>query len=498
VTPISRQPPAVDNAGMPFPARSGAPPLGKITGVGLVLYDTRTRRVRPFEPITAGHVGIYLCGPTVQSAPHVGHLRGAVVVDVLRRWLLASGYAVTLVRNVTDIDDKIITNAAAAGQSPFALAERFTREFNRAYDLVGVLAPTIEPRATGHIPEMIELVQRLIDRGHAYSTGGGVWFSVASFPGYGGLSGQRPDSLQPSPEGEGGKRDPRDFALWKAAKPGEPTWPTPWGDGRPGWHLECSSMAAKYLGSQFDVHGGGLDLIFPHHENERAQSDCGLDFDGDPEMARCWMHHGLLNVAGGEKMSKSLGNAFLIDDVLAGTRPQALRYYLLAAHYRSAVEYGPDQLAEASAAYERLEGFLARSSGGSPDADDAALDSGVDHHWKAFAEAMDDDLATPRALALVHEAVTEGHRSADPHHHHRLVRRMLGVLGLDPISQWPPAAGGNLQPVLDHLVGAALERRAEARRRKDWAASDGIRDELAAAGILVEDTPQGQRWQLAR
>ncbi len=462
--------------------------------MGFALYDTRTRRVRPFEPVTAGHVGIYLCGPTVQSAPHVGHLRGPVVVDVLRRWLLESGLAVTLVRNVTDIDDKIIINAVAAQESPFALAERFTREFNRAYALVGVMAPTIEPRATGHVTEMIDLMQRLIERGHAYTGGGSVWFSVSSFPDYGGLSGQRPDAVQPSPEGEGGKRDPRDFALWKAAKPGEPTWPTPWGEGRPGWHLECSSMAAKYLGAQFDIHGGGLDLVFPHHENERAQTDCGLDFPGEREMARYWMHHGLLNVAGGEKMSKSLGNTFLVDDVIAQVRPQALRYYLLAAHYRSAVEYGPDQLAESSAAYDRLEGFLMRTSAAA-DAPEARTD---DPHWQAFRAAMDEDLSTPRALAVVHEVVTAGHRAADPTREHLLVRRMLAVLGLDPLSQWPSSEGGSLQPVLDRLVSGALERRAAARKQKDWAASDAIRDELAAAGILVEDTPRGQRWELSR
>ncbi len=462
--------------------------------MGLVLYDTRTRRVRPFEPLVAGQVGIYLCGPTVQSGPHVGHLRGPVVVDVLRRWLLDSGYEVTFVRNVTDIDDKIIINAAACGESPFALAERFTRQFNRAYDSVGVLPPTIEPRATGHVPEMIELMERLIARGHAYADAGSVWFSVSSFPGYGGLSGQRPDMVEASPEGEGGKRDPRDFALWKAAKPGEPTWPTPWGDGRPGWHLECSSMAAKYLGPQFDIHGGGLDLVFPHHENERAQSDCGLDFEGESEMARFWMHHGLLNVSGGEKMSKSLGNTFLVDDVLAGTRAPALRYYLLAAHYRSAIEYGPEALAESSAAYERIEGFVIRASDGKDPAAEQPADD--DPLWQAFSAAMDDDLATPRALAVVHEAVTAGNTAKDPEHHLRLVRRMLAVLGLDPISQWPVTDGGGLRPVIDHLVSAALERRADARRRKDWVASDAIRDELAEAGVLVEDTPQGQRWEL--
>jgi cysteinyl-tRNA synthetase len=252
-------------------------------------------------------------------------------------------------------------------------------------------------------------------------------------------------------------------------------------------------MAAKYLGSQFDIHGGGLDLVFPHHENERAQSDCGLDFERDAEMARFWMHHGLLNVSGGEKMSKSLGNTFLIDEVLRETRPQALRYYLLASHYRSAIEYGADRLAESSAAYEGLEGFVLRNSGlpaeGAPDDDPL---------WQDFSDEMNDDLSTPRALAVVHETVKAGNSAAHPAREYALVRRMLTTLGLDPVTQWPSAGGGNLQPVVDHLVCGALERRAEARRSKDWATSDAIRDELAAAGIAVEDTPQGQRWELAR
>jgi cysteinyl-tRNA synthetase len=294
--------------------------------------------------------------------------------------------------------------------------------------------------------------------------------------------------------GDDRKRDPRDFALWKSAKPGEPSWATPWGRGRPGWHLECSAMATKYLGPTFDIHGGGLDLVFPHHENERAQTDTGMDFPRDAEMARFWMHHGLLNVSGGEKMSKSLGNTFLVDDVLRETRPQALRYYLLAAHYRSAILYGPDQLAEASSTYDGLEGFVLRHQ---------ALETegtGVDDEplWKAFTEAMDDDLATPRAVAVVHEAVKAGNSAKDPTREYQLVRRMLTTLGLDPLSQWPAADGGSLQNVVDHLVAAALERRAAARREKDWATSDAIRDELAAAGIAVEDTPQGQRWELAR
>ena len=301
--------------------------------------------------------------------------------------------------------------------------------------------------------------------------------------------------MQASAENEGGKRDPRDFALWKAAKPGEPTWATPWGPGRPGWHLECSSMAAKYLGAQFDIHGGGLDLVFPHHENERAQSDCGLDFERDAEMARFWMHHGLLNVGGGEKMSKSLGNTFLVDDVLPRHASPALRYYLLAAHYRSAILYGPDQLAEASAAYEGIEGFVLRNqrrcrpTGRSTTTIRCGRRSPT--RWTTI---------WPRRARL--RSSTRPSRPAiradDPTREYQLVRRMLATLGLDPLSQWPSADGGNLQPVIDHLVAGALERRAQARREKDWAASDAIRDELAAAGIAVEDTPQGQRWELAR
>ena len=462
--------------------------------VALQLYDTRTRSVRPFEPLRAGEAGLYVCGPTVQSGPHVGHLRVAVAFDILRRWLTTSGYAVTLVRNVTDIDDKIIANARAAGTTPWALAERYTREFNAAYDAVGVLPPTVEPRATAHVPEMVALMRRLVDAGAGYESGGSVWFSVASLPSYGTLSGQRPDAVQPSPEADAGKRDPRDFALWKAARPGEPTWDTPWGPGRPGWHLECSAMAGKYLGEQFDIHGAGIDLVFPHHENERAQTVRAAEAAGacgeTAEMARWWVHAGLLTTAG-EKMSKSVGNVFLAADALAAARPQVLRYALASAHYRSGLEYGPDTLVEAASAYERLETFV-RSVPGEPGVDEPAA------VWDQFAAAMDDDLAVSRALAVVFGAVGSGNRASDAERAGwgGVVRRMLAVLGLDPVSQWP-AADAALGPVLDAVVQVALDARSHARAQKDYAASDAIRDRLAAAGVVVEDAAGGQRWHLA-
>ncbi len=471
--------------------------------MGLQLYDTRRRAVHPFEPLVPGRASIYVCGPTVQSAPHVGHLRVAVAFDILRRWLTANGYEVTLVRNVTDIDDKIIVNAAEEGVTVWALAERFTRAFNAAYDALGVLPPTVEPRATGHVPEMVAMMQRLIDGGHAYAAGGSVWFSVSSYPDYGALSGQRPDSVQPSAEHEQGKRDARDFALWKAAKPGEPTWDTPWGPGRPGWHLECSAMAAKYLGERFDIHGGGLDLVFPHHENERAQTVTafsGPDGAGNPatdaqhEMAQHWMHGGLLTTRG-EKMSKSLGNFFRVDEALGMVRPPVLRYYLAAAHYRSGLEYGAEALAEAAATYERLETFCRSVEllPGDPPPDDTEP-AGV---WDEFAAAMDDDLAVPRALAVIFSAVSAGNKAseADRGPYVGVVRRMLAVLGLDPVSQWPDP-GADLRPALETAIAIALEQRARARKEKDYATSDAIRDQLAEAGVLVDDTAGGQRWRL--
>jgi cysteinyl-tRNA synthetase len=453
------------------------------------LYDTLTRTTREFTPLQPRRASVYYCGPTVQSPPHVGHVRSALAFDVLRRWLEASGYDVVVARNVTDIDDKILRNAEQEGLPWWALGRRNALAFAAAYDAVGVLPPTVEPRATGHIPEQVDLIQRLLAARHAYVSGGDVYFDVRSLPSYGRLSGQRPDAMLPTEEAAG-KRDPLDFALWKAAKPGEPSWATPWGAGRPGWHLECSAMATRYLGPTFDIHGGGLDLVFPHHENELAQSTgAGDDF------ARYWLHNGLVNV-GAEKMSKSLGNSLVVADVLAGVRPQTLRYYLIAPHYRSTLDWSSDGLAEAETAYSRMETFV-RNAGSlvAP-----AESPGAKAAWDDFAAAMDDDLATPRALAVLHEAVRAGNAAMGGDHVElagwlAVVRRGLAVLGLDPVEQWP-VAGGDLLPVVDALVGVALQERAEARARRDFAAADRIRAGLAAAGVVVEDTPTGPRWRI--
>src|SRR6266481_3011060 len=359
----------------------------------LRLHDTATRTVRDFLPLTPGKAGLYLCGATVQAPPHIGHIRSGVSFDILVRWLKVSGLEVTFCRNVTDIDDKILRTASAEGSPWWAVAERNQRAFTRAYDVLGCLPPDVEPRATGHVPEMITLIRRLIDSGHGYAAGGNVYFDVSSYDRYGALSGQRPEHMRAADDIEGGsaKRDPRDFALWKGHKPGEPYWDTPWGPGRPGWHLECSAMATKYLGPTFDIHGGGLDLIFPHHENEIAQSRAAGD-----GFARYWLHNGLVGVAG-EKMSKSLGNSLLVDAMVTQVRPVELRYYLGQAHYRSGIEYSQEALDEAVAAYRRIENFVTRAA-------EVSSQAGAGGDLPAaFRAAMDDDLAVPQALAGVHD-----------------------------------------------------------------------------------------------
>ena len=455
--------------------------------MSLSLYDTGTRTVREFVPLHPGEVSVYYCGATVQAAPHIGHLRSGLNIDVLRRWLEHSGLAVTMVRNVTDIDDKILATAAAARVPWWQVAYRNERAFGAAYDALGVLAPTYEPRATGHVPEMIVLMRRLVEAGHAYAAGGDVYFAVRTWPAYGELSGQQVGSMQQG-EPTGAKRDPVDFALWKGAKPGEPAWETPWGAGRPGWHLECSAMSTKYLGPTFDVHGGGLDLVFPHHENEQAQSRAAGD-----GFARYWFHNGLLTRRG-EKMSKSLGNSLLVAEMLHRWRPVELRYYLVSAHYRSAMDYSEDALAEAASAYRRVEGFLARAA-------ELTGEGTVGTVPPAFAAAMDDDLAVPQALAAVHGAVRDGNAAlaagdkAAVGERAAEVRAMLGTLGLDPLAApWRDERRVDLTAVVDALVGVALEQRQQARARKDYAAADSIRARLAAAGVTVEDTPTGPRW----
>ncbi|WP_091057655.1 cysteine--tRNA ligase [Klenkia brasiliensis] len=464
----------------------------------LRLYDSAAHAVRDFVPLRAGRVSMYVCGLTVQGPPHIGHVRAALAFDVLRRWLTAQGLDVTFVRNVTDVDDKILAKAAAHGVEWWDWAYRNELACTRAYEVLGTLPPTYEPRATGHVPEMVEMIGRLVERGHAYAAGGDVYFDVRSWPAYGELTGQRVEDLQPAGDADTDdlKRDPRDFALWKAHKPTDPataSWDTPWGRGRPGWHLECSAMAHKYLGEEFDIHGGGLDLRFPHHENEQAQSRAA----GDP-FTRYWLHNGWVTL-GGEKMSKSMGNTALVDDVVTRVRPVELRYYLVAPHYRSTVEFTDAALEEAGAAYRRLESFVRRAVERVGAVEGGRLPD-------AFVAALDDDLGTPAAVAVAHEHARAGNTALAAGDEAAVaaelgaVRAMLGVLGLDPLDpQW--AAGGaddRLSEVTDGLVRLALDQRAAARARKDYAAADAIRDQLTTLGVVVEDTPSGPRWELSR
>ena len=462
----------------------------------LRLYDTATRTVRDFVPKTPGHVGVYLCGLTVQGEPHIGHLRSGLNYDVLRRWLLHSGYAVRFIRNITDIDDKILVKAVEQGRPFWAIAYANELILGAAYRSLGVLPPTYEPRATGHITEMHELIGTLIGRGHAYPAADGsddVYFDVRSYPDYGALSGQRVDAMEPAADAPGrAKRDPRDFALWKGPKPDEPDdayWPSPWGRGRPGWHIECSAMCRRYLGEEFDIHGGGLDLVFPHHENEIAQSRAaGLPF------ARYWVHHALLNLDGA-KMAKSLGNVLNVETIVAlGVRPVELRYYLTTPHYRSVVDYSEPALREAASGYQRLEGFVRRATERVGAVEPGALPA-------EFAAALDDDLNTSQAVAVVHDTVRAGNVALDGDGDVKTplaeVRAMLGVLGLDPLdAQWT-GTGSDLKSTVDALVALALEQRALARARKDWAAADAVRDQLNQAGVTVEDTPHGPRWSIS-
>jgi cysteinyl-tRNA synthetase len=462
--------------------------------VALTLYDTASRSMREFVPIVPGHVGIYVCGATVQAPPHVGHVRSGVAFDVLARWLQARGFEVTLIRNVTDIDDKIIHNAGHDDVPYWQLAMRNEHAFARAYDVLGCLPPTYEPRATGHIPEMVELMQRLIDMGHAYAHEGSVYFDVRSFDAYGSLSGQKIDDMLASSDSEAlGKRDPRDFAMWKSAKPDEPGWNTPWGPGRPGWHIECSAMATKYLGSHFDIHGGGLDLVFPHHENEIAQSKAAGD-----AFANYWLHNAWVTTAG-EKMSKSLGNSLLVDEVVTRIRPVELRFYLAGAHYRSMLEYSDEAVKEAGVGYRRIEGFLERAYEQLGSTSDLLV---VDQSARppAFDAAMDDDLAVPQALAVLHDTVRHGNAALaegrDVRESFTAVLAMTDVLGVNPWAEpWASDRSANAETgLVDALLESLLQQRREARDRKDFAAADAIRDTLSALGVSIEDGPDGSRW----
>jgi cysteinyl-tRNA synthetase len=478
--------------------------------VSLRFYDTATAEVRDFVPLTPGAVSLYYCGATVQGMPHVGHVRSAIVFDQLTRWLEARGFRVTSVRNVTDIDDKILEKSRASFEDEeppggvrdeqwWALAYRYELEFNRAYDLLGVRRPTYEPRATGHIPEMQELIQELIDTGYAYPApdgSGDVYFEVRSWPEYGSLTHQNIDDMQAATDADPrGKRDPRDFALWKGHKDTDPassSWPSPWGPGRPGWHTECCAMTNKYLGPQFDIHGGGLDLRFPHHENELAQAQAARR-----SYAQYWMHNGLVTFEG-EKMSKSIGNTVSPEEMLALARPRVVRYYLGQAHYRSVLDYRPSSLDEAGAAVERIDGFLAKGEARFGAA--AGLPADLP---EAFGAAMDDDLNIPQALAVLHETVragntalaagdADGARSA-----HAAVAAMVEVLGLNDATDAGGAADVHQTAALDSLIRSQLHDREAARAAKDWARADAIRDALATAGVIVEDSTEGAAWSLS-
>jgi cysteinyl-tRNA synthetase len=460
--------------------------------MSLNLYDTATREVNEFKPLITGQVSIYVCGATVQAAPHIGHVRSGVNFDILRRWLTKSGYDVTFIRNVTDIDDKILQKAVIEKMPWWALAMKYERLFTEAYTSLNVLPPTYEPRATGHITQMIELMDQLIENGAAYAPGNGdVYLEVRKLKSYLTLSRQNLNDLQPASDAdETYKKDVRDFALWKAAKPDEPSWPTPWGPGRPGWHLECSAMAHAYLGETFDIHGGGLDLVFPHHENEIAQSEAaGYGF------AQRWLHNAWVTQSG-EKMSKSLGNTLQVHEILKVVRGIELRWYLGSAHYRSMLEYSPEALQEAATNFKRIENFLNRATefiGAEP----------TPRISTEFTAAMNDDLAVPAALATISENLRLGNQAITDNDIPAIsknadeIRGALEILGCDPFdAAFGSSGGSDLSNALDGVITLALAERVAARERKDFAASDAIRDGLAALGITIEDTAQGPRWSI--
>lgn len=519
---------------------------------GLNLYDTASHQVSHFVPLKPGEVGIYVCGATVQSSPHIGHIRAAVAFDIVRRWFLKLGYKVTFVRNVTDIDDKILVKAAAAGQRWWARAYYYEREFTEAYNTLGVLPSTVEPRATGHMSDMIDLIQRILDNGHGYvvtdadgKPTGNVYFDVASWPHYGELTHQKQtsevdeaaavaDRMGPSVDATGAdkynpvdpadaspdKHDPRDFALWKAPKDTDPEdarWSTPFGVGRPGWHIECSAMSHRYLGDGFDIHGGGLDLRFPHHENEMAQTRAA----GYPSAAR-WMHSAWVT-AKGEKMSKSLGTGLAVPSVLAEHSAWVVRYALGSVQYRSMLEWSDQALVEAQAAYDRVSNFIERAGvalGGQPSREEVTAVS-ADDLPADFVAAMNDDVNVSGATAAIFTAIRSGNTllsqladradsetaKAEVREALLAVRAMLDTLGLDPLAEpWVSAgaAGGAADgtaespehAALEALIAEQLNARAEARKAKDFAKADQIRDALTEAGIAIEDGPQGSTWSL--
>jgi cysteinyl-tRNA synthetase len=456
------------------------------------LYDSYSRSLRDFVPLKNGEVSMYLCGATVQGSPHIGHMRSTIVFDVLRRYFEYKNLKVLFVRNVTDIDDKILHNAGHEDISWWELAAKYEKEFSQAYEDLGNIVPSIEPRATGHIPQMIEMIEQLIEKNYAYVAEGSVWFAVKSFKDYGKLSGQKVEEMLAAQDLDKGKKDPHDFALWKKSKAGEPFWNSPWGQGRPGWHIECSAMAKTYLGEKFDIHGGGLDLQFPHHENEIAQSKAsGNDF------ANFWVHNYWVTQSG-EKMSKSLGNSLKVKEVITRFRPIDVRFYLLSAHYRSNLEFSDQALSEAATAFSRIEQFVIRAS-------EKTKNNELNSKFpQEFIQAIEDDLATPLTISIIHEYVTKGN-TALTNNESKLVdilnevRSMLYLLGLDPMStNWNSQSSNQEKEALDKLISELLNKRNQARANKDFALADSMRDALKNAGILIEDGADGSRWTIEK
>ena len=456
----------------------------------LKLYNDLTRQKEEFQPLEPGKARMYVCGMTVYDLCHLGHARVMVVFDVVARYLRARGYDVTYIRNITDIDDKIIQRANANGEPFHALTERFIQAMHEDSDALGVLPPDAEPKATDHIGEIVEMIERLIANGHAYvAANGDVYYDVRSFPEYGKLSGKSIDDLESGARVEPGeaKRDPLDFALWKTAKPGEPAWASPWGQGRPGWHIECSAMSTKALGDTFDIHGGGADLTFPHHENEIAQSEGAT---GHP-FVKYWLHNGFVRI-NDEKMSKSLGNFFTVREILTRYRPEEVRYFILTSQYRSPLNYDEDHLEQARAALTRFYTALR----GLPAADPA----GAEAFAERFYAAMDDDFNTPEALAVLFDLAREINRvrkedqagAAALAAELRRLGDVLGILQDDPEDYLRGDAAGELA---DAEIDALIEQRLAARKARNWAEADRIRDQLKAQGILLEDGPQGTTWR---
>ncbi len=482
--------------------------------MGLKIYNTLTRKKEPFVPVNPGKIGMYVCGVTVYDMCHIGHARSVVLFDVIYRYLVKTGLDVNYIRNFTDIDDKIINRANQLGEDWKQLAERYVKEFHVDMDALGVKRPNIEPKATDHIQDIISLIAALIDTGHAYEADGDVMFSVTSFSTYGKLSGKKTEDLVSGArvEVDEKKKDPLDFALWKAAKIGEPFWNSPWGPGRPGWHIECSAMSMRYLGSTFDIHGGGADLTFPHHENEIAQSEAAT---GEP-FAKYWIHNGFVNIRS-EKMSKSLGNVLNIRDILKETHPETLRLFLLSSHYRSPLDFSDTSIKEASVGLERLYAALSsleelERSGG----EISSLPEELSNLEMRFREAMDDDFNTPKGLAIMFEAsraINRIHSESggnkekipSPDLLEKARKELLGwaqdVFGiLNETSQdfleRARKSGAIELGISEDEIRELLDQRAEARKARNFKLADEIRDKLLSWGILIEDGPKGSIWRV--